>query len=229
MSDAQNQGEPTMEEILASIRKIISEDGTPGEGEEAPQDGEPAEAAEAEPEPEDQAGDEDDDVLNLTQMVGEDGGVVDLDESAEAEPESPAEEVAVEVEPAPEPEPGPDETMAALAPEQAAAEESAAPELVAVEDEPEPVLPAPELDEANLVSEATRAAATASIAGLAMSAVPATGGASTPLTDSKSLEDLVRELMRPYLKSWLDQHLAGLVERIVRDEIQKMVKRAEYR
>jgi len=103
--------------------------------------------------------------------------------------------------------------------------------VVAVEEEDEPHVtpPGPAADEGALISDPTRAAATASLASLAMAAGPAMAGSSTPLTDSKSLEDLVRELMRPYLRNWLDQHLAGLVERIVRDEIQKMVKRAEYR
>src|SRR6201996_8922452 len=57
MSEQTSQ-EPTMEEILASIRRIISEDDAPGgeEGEAAPAEPEPVAAAapepEAEPEPE---------------------------------------------------------------------------------------------------------------------------------------------------------------------------------
>ena len=35
--------------------------------------------------------------------------------------------------------------------------------------------------------------------------------------------------MSPHLKAWLDHHLPGLVERIVREEIKKLVKRAENR
>jgi cell pole-organizing protein PopZ len=40
-----------------------------------------------------------------------------------------------------------------------------------------------------------------------------------------TLEDLVREEMRPLLKSWLDSHLPPLVERLVRAEIERVVSR----
>ena len=101
MSDAENQGEPTMEEILASIRKIISED-SPETAEEAetealelepepepepePEEPEPEPepvAAEPEPEPDE----DEEDVLDLTQVVKDDGTVVDLHaEAPEPEP-----------------------------------------------------------------------------------------------------------------------------------------------
>jgi cell pole-organizing protein PopZ len=72
MSDTDaDQQEPSMEEILASIRRIISEDGEEGEEEaveteeEAVDEPEPVEAV-AEEEP---VEDEDDGVLVLTDMV----------------------------------------------------------------------------------------------------------------------------------------------------------------
>jgi len=34
--------------------------------------------------------------------------------------------------------------------------------------------------------------------------------------NARTLEDLVKEMLRPMLKSWLDDNLPGLVERIVR-------------
>ncbi len=37
-----------------------------------------------------------------------------------------------------------------------------------------------------------------------------------------TLEDLVREMMRPMLKSWLDDNLPSMVERIVRAEIERV-------
>ncbi len=40
-----------------------------------------------------------------------------------------------------------------------------------------------------------------------------------------TIEDLVREEMRPMLKAWLDSHLAPLVERLVRAEIERVVNR----
>ncbi|HVA92721.1 MAG TPA: DUF2497 domain-containing protein, partial [Chloroflexota bacterium] len=41
-----------------------------------------------------------------------------------------------------------------------------------------------------------------------------------------SIEDLVRQALRPLLKEWLDAHLPGLVERLVRSEIERVVGRA---
>jgi len=98
----QTAQEPTMEEILASIRRIISEDDAP-----------PAPAAAPEPEPEVEmvaapapapvAPDDDDDVLELTDPVDAPGDVqtvgdLDVYTPARAEPEP---------EPAWEPEPEP--------------------------------------------------------------------------------------------------------------------------
>jgi uncharacterized protein len=40
--------------------------------------------------------------------------------------------------------------------------------------------------------------------------------------NARTLEDLVREMLRPMLKSWLDNNLPGLVERIVRAEIERV-------
>ncbi len=37
-----------------------------------------------------------------------------------------------------------------------------------------------------------------------------------------TIEDLVREELRPLLKLWLDQHLPPLVERVVRQEIERL-------
>ena len=60
MSDTQNNQEPSMDEILSSIRRIISEDDQPGAKATAPAD------------------DDDDDVMELTEVVEDDGGVADL-------------------------------------------------------------------------------------------------------------------------------------------------------
>ena len=40
-----------------------------------------------------------------------------------------------------------------------------------------------------------------------------------------TLEDIVREEMRPLLKSWLDAYLPDMVERIVRGEIERIAGR----
>ncbi|HEX4114119.1 MAG TPA: DUF2497 domain-containing protein [Stellaceae bacterium] len=49
-----------------------------------------------------------------------------------------------------------------------------------------------------------------------------------PLGDAgRTLEEMVRELLRPHLKEWLDAHLPRLVERMVRDEINRLVRDAQ--
>lgn len=40
--------------------------------------------------------------------------------------------------------------------------------------------------------------------------------------NSRTIEDLVREMLRPMLKAWLDDNLPGLVERMVRAEIERV-------
>jgi cell pole-organizing protein PopZ len=41
-----------------------------------------------------------------------------------------------------------------------------------------------------------------------------------------TIEDVVREELRPLLKSWLDTHLPPLVEKLVQVEIERVVNRA---
>lgn len=64
-----------------------------------------------------------------------------------------------------------------------------------------------------LVSHATAAAVDSAFNSLAQTVL---GG------NARTLEDLVKEMLRPMLKSWLDDNLPGLVERIVRDEIERV-------
>ena len=42
-----------------------------------------------------------------------------------------------------------------------------------------------------------------------------------------TLEDMVREMLRPLLKEWLDRNLPYLIERLVKREMDIMVNRAE--
>ena len=42
-----------------------------------------------------------------------------------------------------------------------------------------------------------------------------------------TLEGLVREILRPLLREWLDENLPYLIERLVKKEIDHMVNRAE--
>ena len=49
--------------------------------------------------------------------------------------------------------------------------------------------------------------------------------AHTVLTsNARTLEDLVREMLRPLLKNWLDDNLPTIVERLVRAEIERVAR-----
>jgi cell pole-organizing protein PopZ len=45
----------------------------------------------------------------------------------------------------------------------------------------------------------------------------------------RTLEDIVRDALRPMLQAWLDQHLPRLVERLVQEEIDRLVRAARLR
>src|SRR3974377_82521 len=45
------------------------------------------------------------------------------------------------------------------------------------------------------------------------------------VNNSRTLEDLVREMLQPMLKVWLDDNLPGMVERLVRFEIEQISPR----
>ena len=199
MTDTTAQ-EPTMEEILASIRRIISEDDAPA-AEAAPAAAEPAPEPEvtterehvmaAEPKP----APAEEEVLELTERYEAPAveSIGDLDVSAHEEPE---------------PEPFP----------------------TAFQPEPEPVHHAPAPSEASapveaLVGAGASASAASAFAGLTASlsrpepAAP-TGG-SGPTIDA-----LARELLRPMLKEWLDANLPGIVETAVRKEVERIARSA---
>jgi len=40
--------------------------------------------------------------------------------------------------------------------------------------------------------------------------------------NAKTLDDLVKEMLRPMLKGWLDENLPSVVERLVRAEIERV-------
>jgi cell pole-organizing protein PopZ len=47
--------------------------------------------------------------------------------------------------------------------------------------------------------------------------------ATTVLTENaRTLEDIVKDMLRPLLKQWLEDNLPGLVERLVRAEIERV-------
>jgi cell pole-organizing protein PopZ len=107
---------------------------------------------------------------------------------------------------------------AMMVPEPPAHEPVAAPEALAVMVEPQ-VDPPPE---SPLVAPETAAAAASSVGSLLRTlerSVQLRSGGPT-------LEDIVREEIRPLLKAWLDSNLPSLVERLVSTEIERVVTRA---
>jgi uncharacterized protein len=68
-------------------------------------------------------------------------------------------------------------------------------------------------DQGRLISGATSAAVDSAFNALAQTVLS---------QNARTLEDLVREMLRPMLKSWLDDNLPGMVERMVRAEIERV-------
>ncbi|WP_454657002.1 PopZ family protein [Bosea beijingensis] len=198
MSAQAKPSEPSMEEILASIRRIISDDET-----------KPAEEAAAppvEPEPAPVAA-IDDDVLDL---------------GAEA---------ALVAAPMPEPAPvppaaAPDESDVAFVDEEPVAALPPEPPAPAAEPQPTPVRfepPQPQSqpafatvpDMASLLSDQASSVVTNAFGQLA----------STVLSNNaRTLEDLVKDMLKPMLKTWLDDNLPTMVERLVRTEIERVAR-----
>jgi cell pole-organizing protein PopZ len=89
--------------------------------------------------------------------------------------------------------------------------------------------PPPPLTHANtdsLVSETTGAAASGAFARLAQAAA---AGQAPPRREGqpRTMEEAVLELLKPMLREWLDKNLPGIVERIVEEEVKRLVRRAE--
>ncbi len=173
-------GDPSMEDILASIRRILNEDepGTAPGPAPMPDPSEPLALTEA-------------------MLVGE--------------PPKPA---AV---PEPPPPPPPPPVVAPVV----AAPPPPPPPVQPLPVAPEPLALPPEA----LLAPAAAAAASAAM-GQLMRAVAQDRGASVYRSGGPSIEDVVREELRPMLKQWLDQNLPPMVERLVRAEIERVVGRA---
>jgi cell pole-organizing protein PopZ len=107
---------------------------------------------------------------------------------------------------------------AMMVPEPPAHEPAAAPEPIAVAAEP-PRDPPPE---SSLVAPETAAAAASSVGSLLRTLERTTHVRS----GGPTIEDIVREEIRPLLKAWLDANLPPLVERLVSAEIERVVSRA---
>jgi cell pole-organizing protein PopZ len=220
MTQPAKSQEPSMEEILASIRRIIADDDASKSAQRAAEPPKPVPRPapvpprimpEPEPEPE------------------------------PAIPEMHAEELPEPVVPMPavEEEQASDildltESMASPSFNEAPAAPSpaptAAPPFRKIEgfsdvsfDEAEAPKPAPRPDaaglrsgsETGLLSSATTAAVDSAFNTLAQTVL---------VQNARTLEDLVREMLRPMLKSWLDDNLPNMVERLVRAEIERVAR-----
>jgi cell pole-organizing protein PopZ len=195
MSAEQAQREPTMEEILASIRRIISEEDKPAE-----------------------AG----------------GDVLDLQSAPVAEVKAPPPQAAAPA-PAAKPEAKP---KAEMAPVYGEAQEFTPParsieeDLMIVEDEPAPIpepprpapvaaAPAPQYTPPPAPVAPTETLTSAPVAHQAAGTLGRLMG-SMLVSSTGTLDDVVRELLKPMLKEWLDANLPQLVEAEVAKEIDRI-------
>lgn len=231
MSDAKGQQEPSMEEILASIRRIISEDSDaeamPPRPQPAPEPKPepmpepPALAPEPEPEPVIAVAPDGeriaaDDVLDLTQMVTEDGSVTASDGTV-----VPADEPASDAT---------DDTELEFA------EIGDDADLLAEADEPEPLSPEPAEPEPVAADPAPAGGGAAPLAAFEQlqrvvqakkerpvppppRPAPAAGGL--------TVEHLVSEAIRPMVRDWLDENLQPIVERMVAREIKRIASQSD--
>jgi hypothetical protein len=216
--------EPTMEEILASIRKIISDDAS-------------APAKAPKPEPEISHDEEDDaasfeDVMfddDLAEESFEDVGEPELTEF-EVEDFSTEEEYVTEetVTPGPEPVESFESLLSASRSAEYAPEPEPQPLPQPVAVAPAPVAPtpapkekavsaSPAYEQTVLTDDSTANAAAGSLGKLI---------SKMDLGGDTTLEGLVRELLRPMIKEWLDANLASLVEEKVEAEVQRISRMA---
>jgi cell pole-organizing protein PopZ len=179
MSD--NTQEPTMEEILASIRRIISEDDPPAETEAGPAAAPPVEEPAA-PEP----------ISALAQDDDDEEPLVLEDEIELTEPY----EEPVELDITPQ-----TDDLEVLPPRSY---------------EPPPASGPPPAYNEPLVSRPQASSVASSFDALERTVMMPPGG--------RSLEDVVREMLRPMLKAWLDENLPSIVEAQVAAEVERIAR-----
>ena len=208
MAEENEQAEPSMEDILASIRRILSED---EEAEEAPAEPDPEPAPEEAAEPEEEE-------LDMA-------AAMEADPEPEPEP-APEPEPEPELEPIPEPEPAPMPVAAPPPPPPAAAPmPSLEGNILELTQQMIAQLP-PDIGAGDpILSQGASANSTDALQELAKALLSKRDIAigNRDLT----LEGLIREILRPLLREWLDQNLPYLIERLVKKEIDHMVNRAE--
>lgn len=201
MPDKKPDQEPSIEEILASIRQIISDED--GGGGAAPSSSEAPSSVPESPVPP-----ANDDVIDLTEKV---------DPEPEVEPIPSFLEDPVEEAPPAVPLPEPDPIHVDLR-----------------EQEEEPALPAPEPESPDFddvpetPEDVPDSILTDRAAGAALAAFSKLTG-SMPIRSPDSpgqgtLEDIVRDMLRPMLRTWLDDNLPPIIEKLVRRELEKLAR-----
>jgi uncharacterized protein len=183
--------EPSMEEILASIRRIIADDDASKAVQPAPKPAAPPPPEshiEVAPPP-----------VAASSLAEQAADILDLTESMAA---------PGFVQPSPPPAPSP----APVAPAPQFRKIEGHSDVSFDEGAQKPVSKG--FDE-QLLSQSTSAAVDSAFNALAQTVL---------VQNARTLEDLVREMLRPMLKSWLDDNLPGLVERMVRAEIERVAR-----
>jgi cell pole-organizing protein PopZ len=190
MATPSAQQEPSMEEILASIRRIISEDSEPGKT--------AAQAA---------SGAKESDVLELTNIVHDDGTVGRIESPGEVP--QPRRRSAPTMR-APEPEPmrsAPEPRVSRRAPPADMRPMRNDPDLDMVDKD----------DRDGILSSQASSAITNAFGALSRDRDVSVGGGTT-------LEDIVSQMMKPMLAAWLDEHLPEIVERVVQQEVERAAR-----
>ena len=194
--------DPSMEDILASIRRILSEDEQPAKAADK------AEASAAAPAVED-------DVLALDESM--------LVSEPAADQRTEKEKAAAMIETlfaAGEPQ----DAAPVDAPPPVAPEPAAAP---LIEPAPASVTVAPPPSSDRLINAAAEAATAGSVSTLLRTLESGRQAASMAVyRGGPTLEDMVREEVRALLTAWLDTNLPPMVERLVRAEIERVVSRS---
>lgn len=214
------QADPSMEDILASIRSILA-DGEEA-GSEAPEAA-PEPKTELEPGPELRP--EPESRLEPEPEIAPEDSKPEpeLQPDSEPEPEIALEDLEFkpEAEPDPAPEPEPEATVSASSPLPPKPELEQdifdlTPQMIAQ--------PTAALSE-QILSQASAQVSTDALQELARALLSKRDIA---IGDRDlTLEGLVREILRPLLREWMDQNLPYLIERLVKKEIDHMINRAE--
>src|SRR5580693_453025 len=223
MTQPAKSQEPSMEEILASIRRIIADDDAsktaPRPAEPPPQAPAPAPAVRAAPPPAPPPA--------PPRVAPPEPS---LDEAADPEPMAEVEDQASDIldlteqmaAPAPAPKPAPQFRTIDGSFDVSYEEEKPVPQMaMPAHQMPEARAPSPSEDDqyrgdvrsSQLLSGVTSAAVDSAFNTLAQTVL---------VQNARTLEDLVREMLRPMLKAWLDDNLPGMVERLVRAEIERV-------